>query len=73
MARKKAAREFCLVDPTGRVSDSGLHEPILNNPEADRAIAEAAVRRAMKRGLSRKDAESLYGPTTGDSADECSR
>lgn len=68
MARKKAAREFCSVDPIGKLSDADLHEPILNNDQADRAIADAAIRRAMKRGLSRGEAEALYGPARHDSA-----
>lgn len=68
MAGKKAAREFCSVDPTGKLGDADLHEPILNNVEADRVIADAAVRRAMKRGLSRTDAEAFYRPASDDSA-----
>lgn len=73
MARKKAAREFCSVGPTDKLCDADLHEPILNNVEADRLIADAAVRRAMERGLSRADAEALYGPASGDSATRTKR
>ncbi len=37
------------------------HELILDNPEADKFIAEQAVKRAMASGISREDAERMYG------------
>lgn len=37
------------------------HELILNNPRADRFIAEQAVNRAVAGGMSRAEAERLYG------------
>lgn len=37
------------------------HDEILDNPEADRLLAKRAVERAIAQGLSREDAERLYG------------
>lgn len=44
----------------GNKQDAALHEPILANPEADAAISEQAIERAMRRGLTRAQAERLY-------------
>lgn len=41
--------------------DDAEHELILDNPDADRWIAEQAVKRAMADGMSREQAERLYG------------
>ena len=65
MKRHKQTGEFCSKQPDGSVSDDTLHEPILDNPAAERAIADEAIARAMRRGLSRKDAEKLYGLPKG--------
>ena len=47
------------VDLVGE-SDA-IHEELLNNPEADEAISRQAVERAIARGLTREQAERLYG------------
>jgi hypothetical protein len=60
--RRKKANEFCSKQADGTVSDGAMHGPILDNPAAERAVADEAIARAMRRGLSRKDAEKLYGP-----------
>lgn len=46
------------VDLVGE-SDA-MHEGLLDNPEADAPIAEQAIERAMRRGLTREQAERLY-------------
>jgi hypothetical protein len=65
MRRSKRSGEFCSKQPDGSVSDDTLHEPILDNPAAERAIADEAIARAMRRGLSRNEAEKLYGLPNG--------
>lgn len=49
---------FVMVD--GKKEDAGLHAELLNNEEAERATAADAIERAIKRGMSREDAEQLY-------------
>lgn len=46
------------VDLVGE-SDA-IHDALLDNPEADEAISEQAIERAMRRGLTREQAERLY-------------
>jgi len=46
------------VDLVGE-SDA-IHEDLLDNPDADEAISEQAIERAMRRGLTREQAERLY-------------
>jgi hypothetical protein len=58
-AVKKPKGEFCIVE-NGTVSDEALHNPILSNPAADAAISRQAVEWAMRRGLTREQAERLY-------------
>lgn len=53
------SREFCIFE-RGKASDAPLHDPILANPDADALISRQAVERAMRRGLTREQAESLY-------------
>ena len=48
--------------PDGK-EDAAIHEPILDNPAADKAFRDAAVLRTMDRGMSLEDALSLYGNT----------
>jgi hypothetical protein len=62
MRRSKPSSEFCSKQAAGTVSDGAMHGPILENAAAERAIADEAIARAMRRGLSRKNAEKLYGP-----------
>lgn len=47
------------VDLVGE--DDAMHEALLDNPDADAAISRQAVERAMRRGLTREEAERLYG------------
>lgn len=46
------------VDLVGE-SDA-IHADLLDNPEADARIAEQAIERAMRRGLTRRQAERIY-------------
>jgi hypothetical protein len=57
------SREFCIIE-RGRPSDAPLHDPILANPAADEVISRQAVEGAMRRGLTREQAERLYGIST---------
>ncbi|MBT3304879.1 MAG: hypothetical protein HN377_00180 [Alphaproteobacteria bacterium] len=41
--------------------DATLHAEILDNPEADAALAEIAIKEAIADGVSREDAVSMYG------------
>ena len=41
--------------------DAELHEAILDNPEADRMLSEAAIRRAVNAGMPLEKAQRLYG------------
>lgn len=47
------------VELLGELSDAD-HEELLDSPAADAAIAEMAVQRAIRGGMSRADAERLY-------------
>ena len=40
--------------------DDAEHEEILKNPEADRALADRAIQRAISRGLDKATARKLY-------------
>jgi hypothetical protein len=53
--------EFFTRDAHGRKVDAPLHEPILDNVEANKQIQADAVQRAIDDGLSPEDAEALYG------------
>jgi len=44
----------------GKRGDDALHRPILDNAVAEEAISRQAIERAMRRGLTRKQAERLY-------------
>jgi len=50
---------FYIVD--SQKQDRKLHEVMLDNSRAERQIALQAMNRAMLRGLSREQAEQLYG------------
>jgi hypothetical protein len=65
MKRHNQTGEFCCQQPDGTVSDNALHKPILDNTATERAIADKAIARAMRRGLSRNEAEKLYGLPNG--------
>lgn len=45
----------------GPKQDAELHEAILDNPEADRMLSEAAIRRAVNAGMPLEKARQLYG------------
>jgi hypothetical protein len=49
----------------GKKVDAHLHDPILNNPKADKKLAAAAIARAVKRGMSSVRAKELYGVKDG--------
>jgi hypothetical protein len=56
----RIAREFCVQYPDGRFGDAELHEPILDNPEAEsatRKIGKEAARRAV---LTEAEIDKLY-------------
>ena len=52
--------ELCYVDGDG-IHDDRLHGEILNNPEAEIKIAEAAIKRAVLSGIKMTTAIQLYG------------
>lgn len=58
---KKGSRELFTQDEEGRITDAPLHDEILDNPQADELIAAQAIERAIQRGMSRSDAEEVYG------------
>lgn len=45
----------------GRKVDAPLHDEILDNNDAEKAMSKRAIARAKKRGMSTKTAEKLYG------------
>lgn len=59
------SREFFYRDRDGEKGDADLHEPILNNTEADEQIAVTAVDRAIALlGVSRRVAERAYSSSS---------
>lgn len=61
MARKQIQQECFTTQDDGGVSDRNLHAGILGNPAADEMIAEQAIQRAIRAGLSREAAWKAYG------------
>jgi hypothetical protein len=54
--------ELFSKDKTGKKIDSHFHETILDNKEAEKEVSKTAVDRAIKEhGLTREQAETLYG------------
>lgn len=45
----------------GPKQDAELHGTILDNPEANRMLSEAAIRRAVNAGMPLEEAQRLYG------------
>ena len=45
----------------GGKEDASIHEPILDNPVADKFYQDAAIRRAVARGMNLDLAHQLYG------------
>jgi hypothetical protein len=52
--------EFCVVHPDGHISDAELHEPILDNPEAEAATREIGKKAARRAGMSEAMIKKLY-------------
>ena len=52
---------FTLVN--GEKVDAPLHEPILNNPKADKASREESVKMAIEMGVDPEVARRAYGTT----------
>ena len=57
--------ELYYVDKHGKRQDASLHAEMLNNTKAHSADMAAALKRAVKSGMSKSDALRLYGPQTG--------
>ena len=69
MATTRSPRDRAPGRPGPELSDKD-HEFILRNPKANRALAKAAIARAMaKHGLTREEAEDLYGLRPGQEGD----
>ena len=52
---------FFYVDRDGKKQDASLHQELLDSPEAEEAIARAAIERQLEAGMSLEDAVLLYG------------
>ena len=55
------SNEFFYLDDNGKKQDAALHEAILNNPEADKALSEMAIKRAIADGMDPEAARRVYG------------
>jgi hypothetical protein len=66
MARKPAMEMVSIID--GKRTDAHLHDPILDNPEADAYLSKIAIERAIAGGMSRARAQRLYGIPDAQSA-----
>ncbi len=53
--------ELYFIDADGKKSDAGLHDAMLNNPEADLLFAQEVIALAIARGMSPADAQRFYG------------
>lgn len=63
--RKARKREFTsdegfYPDEDGKKSDRAFHEAILDNPEANQAIAEEAIARAIRQGMPPEEAKRIF-------------
>ena len=56
-----ASDEFCFVDEHGRKHDAGLHNTILDNPEADRICRLMSRDKMVARGVALEKANKLFG------------
>jgi len=54
--------EFFYYGPDGQKQDADLHSEMLDNPEADEKQRRPAIVNVIKNGMSREDAELLFGP-----------
>lgn len=53
--------ELFYLDDKGEKQDAALHQQILDNDEAEQALAVMAIERALARGVSPEEAQRLYG------------
>lgn len=59
--RRPRSLEGCTVHPDASISDAEFHADILDNLEAERALAEANVKLAVELGMSEAQARRVYG------------
>lgn len=59
---KVTSNEGFYIDKDGKKSDRAFHEAILDNPEANKAIAEEAIARAIRRGVPPEEAKRIFSP-----------
>ena len=59
--QKTQAYEFCYIGEDGQPHDDGLHDEMLSSKAGNEASRKAAYDAAIKRGLSKAQAERLYG------------
>ncbi len=55
------SKEFYCIDNDGKRRDADLHEPILDNPEADLFCRKQSFKQAVARGTPREIAKQMYG------------
>ncbi len=53
--------ECFYLDKNGKRQDAKIHEAILDNPAAEKAQAERAIKRAIESGLTESEARDAYG------------
>lgn len=70
MPNEGRSRELFYRDGDEGRSDVALHEPILDNREADGLLSQMAIQRALAMGLTLAQAEQLYGLPAEPSSDE---
>lgn len=52
--------EMCYVDKDGTLKDEGMHDAMLDNPEAYAAFQQSAYEQAIAIGFSEEEARALY-------------
>ncbi len=60
--RQVISNEGFYIDRRGRKRDRKFHEAILDNPEANKAIAEEAIARAIRQGIPPEEAKRIFDP-----------
>ncbi len=60
--REVTSNEGFYIDEDGKKSDRAFHEAILDNPEADKFIAEQAIARAIRQGIPPEEAKRIFDP-----------
>jgi len=53
--------DLAYIDEDGKLHDDGLHDEMLNNPEADRWSRKLAFDAAIRAGVDAATARRLYG------------